>query len=150
MSIEWLRLLFFTMNKKKTDNSCFGCFGIIIVALFLFYMIGQCENETNEVDWSEASVISEVFLKTYMKFPDDVKFVRESRKVIEEQDKVFKVTGRLKANNMFGQAVPYSYNVRVQYNGGDWSEFSNGMPTNWTFLGGNLYNEATGDYEELY
>lgn len=139
----------FTMNKKKTNKSgCFGCIGIVIVALFLFYMLGQ-SNTDDEIDWTEATIISQEYIKNHMKFPDDVEFVQASQKVIKEQNKIFKVTGRLKANNMFGQAVPYTYNVRVQYNGGNWNDFTNGMPSNWTFLGGNLYNEATQEFTEI-
>ena len=119
-----------------------GCLGIIlfIILIALFSPSG----DSDIVDWSEASVMSETFIKGFMKFPDDVKFIKESKNVNEEGNKVFKITGRLKANNEFGQAVPYTYNIRIQYNGGDWASISN-----WSFKGGNLYNEATREFTEL-
>lgn len=107
------------------------------------------DNSNHYIGKTEAIVISESYIKNCMKFPDDVKFIRENQNVIEEQNKIFKVTGRLKAKNMYGQAVPYIYNVRVQYNGGEWSEYKYGKPANWTFLGGNLYNQSTGDFVEF-
>lgn len=122
-----------------------GCLWIIGI-IFLLFVIGRCSESTNKkdvVDETEASVISESFLEELMKFPDDVEFVKGSRNVIEENDKTFKVTGHLKANNSFGQAVPYTYNIRIKYNGGDWNEFRGRLPVNWTLVSGNLYNEAT-------
>lgn len=128
-----------------------GCLSIII--LFIIFALasnsGETQGDKNVVDESEASVISESFLKDLMKFPDDVIIDKSSRRVILEPDNVFKVTGRLKANNTFGQAVPYTYNIRIKYNGGDWSEFRSRRPVNWSFLGGNLYNEATQEFTEL-
>lgn len=55
----------------------------------------------------------------------------------------------MKANNTFGQAIPYIYNIRIKYNGGNWSEFRAGRPINWTFMGGNIYNEATQEITEF-
>jgi hypothetical protein len=102
------------------------------------------DEQNKTVDWSEASVMSEYFIKGYMKYPDDVSFIKESKNVNEEGNGTFKITGRLKANNTFGQAVPYTYNIRIKYNGGDWS-----IKSNWTIVGGNLYNEATQEFTEF-
>lgn len=128
-----------------------GCLSVII--LFIIFALasngGGTKEDKNVVDESEASIISETFLKNLMKFPDDVIIDKSSRKVISEPENVFKVTGHLKANNTFGQAIPYTYNIRLKYNGGDWSEFRGGQPINWSFLGGNLYNEATQEFTEL-
>lgn len=112
-------------------------------------------NEINEtrsdlvVDESEASVISEHFLKSLMKYPDDVVFDNATKKVITEPESIFKVTGHMKANNTFGQAIPYIYNIRIRYDGGNWSDFRGGRPVNWTFLGGNIYNKATQEFTEF-
>ena len=107
-----------------------GCLSVII--LFIIFALasngGGTKEEKTVVDESEASIISETFLKNLMKFPDDVIIDKSSRRVISEPENVFKVTGHLKANNTFGQAVPYTYNIRLRYNGGDWSEFRGGNP----------------------
>lgn len=128
-----------------------GCLSIII--LFIIFALasnsGKTQSDKNVVDVSEASVISETFLKNIMKFPDDVIIDKSSRKVYSESDNVFKVTGHLKANNTFGQAIPYTYNIRIRYDGGNWSDFRGDRPVNWTFIGGNLYNEATQEITEL-
>ena len=128
-----------------------GCLSVII--LFIIFALasngGGTKEDKNVVDESEASIISETFLKNLMKFPDDVIIDKSSRKVISEPENVFKVTGHMKSNNTFGQAIPYTYNIRLKYNGGDWSEFRGGPPINWSFLGGNLYNEATQEFTEL-
>jgi hypothetical protein len=123
-----------------------GCLGVIILFLILAAIGGNSQKQAGNdvVDWSEASVMSEQFLKELMKYPDDVVFIKESRNVSEEGGKVFKVTGRMKANNSFGQAVPYTYNIRIKYNGGDWSS-----KYNWSRVGGNLYNEATQEFTEF-
>lgn len=128
-------------------KGCLWTIGIV----FLLVIIGKCSefSNSNVVDGSEASVISEYFLKELVKYPDDIEFIKESRNVIEEEDKIFKVTGRMKANNSFGQAVPHTYNIRIKYNGGDWSEIRGGKPANWTLVGGNLYNEATQQFTEF-
>ena len=139
-------------NQSGWKPGCgIGCLSIII--LFIIFALasnsGETQSDKKVVDDSEASVISETFLKNLMKFPDDVIIDKSSRKVYSEPDNVFKVTGHLKANNTFGQAVPYTYNIRIKYNGGDWSEFRSGRPVNWSFLGGNLYNEATQEFTEF-
>lgn len=123
-----------------------GCLSIIAFILLLAIFSNGSHNQDNSstVDWSEASVMSEYFIKSFMKFPDDVEFIKDSKNVNEEGNYVFKVTGRIKANNTFGQAVPYTYNIRIKYNGGEWSSKSN-----WSLLGGNLYNEATREFTEL-
>jgi len=123
-----------------------GCLGVIILFLIFAALGGNSQKQAGNdvVDWSEASVMSEQFLKELMKYPDDVEFIKESRNVSEEGGKVFKVTGRMKANNSFGQAVPYTYNIRIKYNGGDWSS-----KYNWSRVGGNLYNEATQEFTEF-
>ncbi len=128
-----------------------GCLCVIGI-VFLLFTIGKCSESTNKkniVDETEASVISESFLKALMKFPDDVEFIKSSKNVIEESGKIFKVTGHLKANNSFGQAVPYTYNIRIKYNGGDWAEFREGLPANWNLVSGNLYNEVTQQFTEF-
>lgn len=119
-----------------------GCLSIIIFIVFIALL--PSGNKDGVVDWSNAVVMSEHFIKDYMKFPDDVKFIGESRNVSEEGNNIYKITGRLKANNVYGQAIPYSYNIRIQYNGGKWNS-----KINWTLLGGNLYNEATQEFTEL-
>lgn len=139
-------------NQSGWKPGCgIGCLSIII--LFIIFALasnsGETQSDKKVVDDSEASVISETFLKNLMKFPDDVIIDKSSRKVYSESDNVYKVTGHLKANNTFGQAVPYTYNIRIKYNGGDWSEFRSGRPVNWSFLGGNLYNEATQEFTEF-
>jgi len=139
-------------NKSGWKPGCgLGCLSIIIlfIILALASNSGETQGDKNAVDESEASVISETFLKNLMKFPDDVIIDKSSQKVFSEPDYVFKVTGHLKAKNTFGQAVPYTYNIRIKYNGGDWSEFRSGHPVNWSFMGGNLYNEATQEFTEL-
>jgi len=131
---------------------------ILVCMLLLFCAWNrnkEIDNDINEVqsgttvDETEASVISECYLKSFMKFPDDVEFDKSSRKVISEPESVFKVTGHMKANNTFGQAIPYIYNIRIKYNGGNWSDFRGGRPVNWTFIGGNIYNEATQEITEF-
>ena len=140
------------VQQQKQSHSSWvnglGC-GCLSIILFVFLLAllspsGGSRSGNDAVDWSEASVMSETFIKSFMKFPDDVQFIKESKNVNEESNKVFKITGRLKANNAFGQAVPYTYNVRIQYNGGDWT-----LRSNWSFKGGNLYNEATREFTEL-
>ena len=137
--------------KEKKSSSCMGkglgcgCLGIIVLFVFFAIYGSYLNDEQNKtVDWSEASVMSEYFIKGFMKYPDDVSFIKESKNVNEEGNGTFKITGRLKANNTFGQAVPYTYNIRIKYNGGEWSSKSN-----WSLLGGNLYNEATREFTEL-
>jgi hypothetical protein len=136
------------VQHNKSSNSGWksgcglGCLGIIV--LFFILALSSKSGKDDVVDWSEASVMSESFIKSFMKFPDDVTFIKESRNVNEEGNGVFKITGRLKANNTFGQAVPYTYNIRIQYKGGDWTSKGN-----WSFLGGNLYNEATQEFTEI-
>lgn len=139
-------------NQSGWKPGCtFGCLGVII--LFIIFALasnsGDTQGSKNVVDDTEASVISETFLKKLMNFPDDVTIDKSSQQIISEPDYVFKVTGHLKANNFFGQAVPYTYNIRIKYNGGDWSEFRGGLPVNWSFVGGNLYNEAIREFTEL-
>ena len=140
-------------NKQSGYKSgcSIGCLGVIIflIILALASNSGDKQGDKNIVDDTEASVISETFLKNLMKFPHDVIIDKSNRQVFSEPDNVFKVTGHLKANNTFGQAVPYTYNIRIKYNGGDWSEFRGGQPVNWSFVGGNLYNEATQEFTEL-
>ena len=136
-----------------------GWLGVIVVCMLLLYCAWnrnkEIDNEISEVrsgvtvDETEASVISEYYLKSFMKYPDDVVFDKSTRKVIPEPESVFKVTGRMKANNTFGQAIPYIYNIRIKYNGGNWSDFRGGQPLNWTFMGGNIYNEATQEITEF-
>ena len=141
-----------SVQPQKQSHSCWGkglgcgclCLIFFVVLLALLSTSGDRRSGNDAVDWSEASVMSETFIKSFMKFPDDVKFIKESKNVNEESNKVFKITGRLKANNTFGQAVPYTYNIRIQYNGGDWT-----LRNNWSFKGGNLYNEATQEFTEL-
>ena len=106
-------------------------------------------NGYDVVDESNASIISEVFIKNFMKFPDDVKFDSYKNKVINKTGNVFKITGKVKANNLYGQAIPYIYNVRIRYNGGEWNKFLGERPVNWTFMGGNIYSEATNEFIEL-
>lgn len=136
-----------------------GWLGAIIVCMLLLYCAWnrnkEIDNEISEVrsgatvDETEASVISEYYLKSFMKYPDDVIFDKSTRKVIPEPESVFKVTEHMKANNTFGQAIPYVYNIRIKYNGGNWSDFRGGRPVNWTFIGGNIYNEATQEITEF-
>lgn len=123
-----------------------GCLTVLVIMIIfaLSSKSGDNKGESDVVDWTEASVMSEQFVKGFMKFPDNVNFIKESRNVNEEGDGVFKITGRLKANNTFGQAIPYTYNVRIRYNGGDWT-----YKSNWSFMGGNLYNESTQEFTEL-
>ena len=137
--------------KKKDSSSCmgkglsYGCLGIIVLFVLLAVYGSYLNDEQNKkVDWSEASVMSEYFIKGFMKYPDDVSFIKESKNVNEEGNGTFKITGRLKANNTFGQAVPYTYNIRIKYNGGDWS-----IKSNWSIVGGNLYNEGTQEFTEF-
>ena len=135
-------------QQKKQSNSGWkpgcglGCLSIIV--LFIIFALSSKSNKDDVVDWSEASVMSEYIIKDLMKFPDDVNFVKDSKNVVEEGNGIFKITGRLKANNTFGQAIPYTYNIRIQYNGGEWESKSN-----WAIIGGNLYNEATQEFTEL-
>lgn len=131
----------------------------IVIFLSLLYLAWNRDKEMNDevkgvkkveaVDETKAGVISESFLKAQMKFPDDVVIDRSTKKVISEPDSVYKVTGHLKANNVFGQAIPYIYNIRIKYTGGDWSEFRGGRPINWSLIGGNIYNEATQEITEF-
>ena len=132
---------------------------VYLGAISVFLLLLHCGWERNKsmnndikegpkVDKTEASVISEIFIKNLMKYPDDVSFDKASKKVYTEPNNVFKVTGHLKANNTFGQAIPYIYNFRIRYNGGDWSDIRGGKPINWTFMGGNIYNEATQEFTE--
>lgn len=130
--------------------------GAIAVFLFLLYLAWNRDNDINKeikegpkVDITEASVISDIFIKSMMKFPDDVVFDKSTKNVIAEPDSVYKITGHVKANNTFGQAIPYIYNIRIKYNGGGWSEIRGGKPVNWTLLGGNIYNEATREITEF-
>ena len=143
----------YVQQVKPTHSRKGKGLGCGVLAIFLFIVILvlliiarslNSEREVETVDWSEASIMSELFIKGFMKFPDDVYFIKESRKVNKESNKVFKITGRLKANNAFGQAIPYTYNIRIKYNGGDWSSRNN-----WSFMGGNLYNEAAREFTEL-
>ncbi len=128
---------------------------VFVLVLLLLMCAGNSKRgnggttEVEVVDWSEASTISELFLKSFLKFPDEVIFVDDSKKVIEEGNKIFKVTGRLKSKNSFGQYIPYTYNIRIKYNGGDWSDIRGGLPVNWGFMGGNLYDESTREFTEL-
>jgi hypothetical protein len=134
-------------------------FGGIVIFLSLLYLAWNRDKEMNDevkgvkkveaVDETKAGVISESILKALMKFPDDVVIDRSTKKVISEPDSVYKVTGHLKANNVFGQAIPYIYNIRIKYTGGDWSEFRGGRPINWSLIGGNIYNEATQEITEF-
>lgn len=134
-------------------------FGAIIICLSLLYCAWNRNKEIDKeikevkarpnVDETEASVISEYFLKSLMKYPDDVEIDKSSKKVLSETNSVFKITGHLKAKNTFGQAIPYIYNIRIRFKGGDWDAFQGGKPVNWTFLGGNIYNESTQEFTEF-
>ncbi len=136
-----------------------GWLGAIVICMLLLYCgwnrNKEIDEEINEVrsgrvvDETEASVISEYYLKSFMKYPDDVVFDKSTKKVITESESIFKVTGHMKANNTFGQAIPYIYNIKIRYDGGNWSDFRGGQPINWTFLGGNIYNEATQEITEF-
>lgn len=136
-----------------------GWLGAIVICMLLLYCAWnrnkEIDEEINEVrsgrvvDETEASVISEYYLKSFMKYPDDVVFDKSTRKVITEPESSFKVTGHMKANNTLGQAIPYTYNIRIRYDGGNWSDFRGGRPINWTFMGGNIYNEVTQEITEF-
>jgi hypothetical protein len=143
-----------SIEPKKSgalQNIGYGCLSILAFFIIVWCCAGSTtkQEENNKVDETEASVISESFIKSFIKFPDDVVFIKETKRVINEGNYTFKITGRVKANNSFGQAVPYTYNIRIKYNGGDWAEFRGGHPVNWTLVGGNLYNEATQDFQEF-
>ena len=132
-----------------------GVSGTVLVCILLLYCAWNRNNAiSNEVktaqvvDETEAGVISEIFIKSLLKYPDDVIFDKSTMKVFIEPDSIFKVTGSIKANNSFGQAIPYIYNIRIKYEGGDWSEIRKGQPANWTFMGGNIYNEVTKEFTE--
>lgn len=73
---------------------------------------------------SKCSIMSQDFVKSKLKYPEEVNF--EQMGYVHEREGVYAIIlNKFTAKNGFGVEISYVYKIWLKFNGGDWSDINN-------------------------
>ena len=123
------------MEEKKTENNTTTSY---IIAIILFVIIGIVawnwlgglfdteESSTEAKDYKlEAYVMSQDFMKDYLKSPSTAKFPSYSKVNVVQTNNRYKVEGYVDSQNSFGATVQMKYYMILERDtDGGWTKIS--------------------------
>jgi len=96
-----------------------------LIFIFIAFGSGDSKPKSPEDMKTEAYVMSQNFMKQYLKSPKSADFPFDSYKYEYLGDNKMKITSYVDAQNSFGAQLRTYYEVTMRYNGGEWADINN-------------------------